>query len=479
MLTRASALGFARFGLAAAERKSMPNVLLITADDMGFSTVGVTGYKALNVTPNIDKLANQGIRFEHAHVTAAVCQPCRQTLMTGRYPHRTGSLGFEPINKDVPTLQESLRAAGYMNGIMSKEYHLAPIEKFCWDMVVSAKDLGMGRDPRLYYEHAREFFERAKSSGKPFYLMANSDDPHRPFSGSRQEQAAIKAQRITKPAAEASRRYTPEEVQLPPFLPDLPAVRKELADYYTSSRRCDDTVGAVLRALDESGLAENTLVMFLSDHGMPFPSAKAHCYPQSTRTPWIVRWPGNIQPSMVDTKHFVAGIDYMPTILDALGLPSVEGMDGCSFLPVLLGKEQSGRDKVFTHFNKVHAGTFYPTRCVQDKRFCYIFNAWSDGKLENRSDAHSGLTFRAMINAAKTDKDMAKRVEFLRYRIPEEYYDLRTDPYALNNLVNDKEYQEEIHGARKFLREHMESTGDLVLELFDKHLAAAASPLED
>jgi len=114
------------------------NVLLITADDMNYDSPGVTGCKVPDVTPNIDRLASEGMRFEHAHINIAVCQPARSVLMTGRYPHRNGAKGFEPIRSDVPTLQESLRAAGYLNGIMAKVGHLAPIEKFCWDTVVPA-----------------------------------------------------------------------------------------------------------------------------------------------------------------------------------------------------------------------------------------------------------------------------------------------------------------------------------------------------
>ena len=208
-----------------------PNVLLITADDMNYDSLGVTGCKTPNITPNLDKLASQSMRFAHAHVTIAVCQPCRSVLMTGRYPHRNGAEGFEPIDPAVPTLQESLRAAGYLNGILAKTHHLAPEHKFCWDVVVRAGQLGIGRDPAKYYQHSKAFFEKAKTEGRPFFLMANSQDPHRPFAGSQQEKdrQARQVKRKGPSFPKASRYYKPDEVIVPGFLPDLPDVRKEIA----------------------------------------------------------------------------------------------------------------------------------------------------------------------------------------------------------------------------------------------------------
>ena len=153
------------------------NVLLLLADDLNYDSLGVTGCKVPGITPNLDRLAAEGMRFEHAHVTVAVCQPSRSALMTGRYPYRNGAMGFEPIRLDVPTLPESLRAAGYLNGIMAKVEHLAPIQKFCWDVIVRAEDLGEGRNPGLYYQQAKAFFDRARGESRPFFLMANSQDP--------------------------------------------------------------------------------------------------------------------------------------------------------------------------------------------------------------------------------------------------------------------------------------------------------------
>jgi N-sulfoglucosamine sulfohydrolase len=437
--------------------KKRPNVLLITADDLNWDSLGVTGCKVPGITPHLDRLAGQGMRFGHAHVTIAVCQPCRSVLMTGRYPHRNGALGFQPIKRDVPTLQESLRAAGYFNGILAKVPHLAPIDKFCWDRVVRSNQLGRGRDPDLYYRHARDFFAEAKKAGKPFFLMANAQDPHRPFAGSQQEK---RRKRPGPPWPGVRRTYKPKEVNVPGFLPDIPPVRKEIAQYYTSVHRCDEIVGAVLKALKESGMEGETLVMFLSDHGMALPFAKTNCYLHSTRTPWIVRWPGRVKAGVVDREHFISGIDFMPTVLDALGLPTVEGMDGRSFLPLLMGKEQEGRGQVYTVFHRTAGRRDYPMRSIQDKKYGYIYNAWADGKTVFRNESQNGLTMRAMRKAAETDPRIAARVKLFLYRVPEELYDYEKDPDARTNLANDPAHQDVLARFRAAMQKQMKEVAD-------------------
>jgi len=442
------------------------NFLFITADDMNYDSPGTCGCTVDGITPNIDRLAAGGIRFEHAHVTIAVCQPSRSCLMTGRYPHRNGSEGFEPIDLDVTTLQEALNEAGYLNGIMSKVSHLAPIEKFCWDTCVGPMDLadgkGAGRNPSLYYRYAGEFFEKAREEGKPFFLMANSNDPHRPFSGSDQEKNSWGGD-----LPSVRRTIQPSEVEVPGFLPDIPEVPREVAEYFTSVYRCDESVGAVLRALEDSGFYQNTLVMFLSDNGMAFPFAKTNCYLASTKTPWIARWPGKIKPGLVDREHFISGIDFMPTILDAAGLPQIPGMDGSSFVPVLLGNEQEGRDVVFTEFHQTSARKRFPMRCVQDRQFGYIFNFWSDKKTEFRNESQSGRTFKAMKEAAVQEPKIARRVDMFVYRVPEELYDLENDTDCLINLMDNPQYSSVVERLRRLLLEKMRETGDPALEAFE------------
>lgn len=461
---------------------SRPNVLFISVDDMNWDSLGCTGCKVPNISPNIDRLASQGLRFEHAHVTIAVCQPTRSVWFTGRYPHRNGALGFQPINVKVPTLTEQTKKAGYLNGIMAKVAHLAPQRKFAWDVVVNPNQLRVGRDPELYYKHAKAFFERAKKDGKPFFLMANSQDPHRPFAGSSQEAARKKPRkrkrkRRRRPAnfPGASRTIEPKEVEIPPFLPDVPLVRKEIAEYYTSVHRADEIVGAVLKALKEAGLEENTLVVFLSDHGMPLPFAKTNCYLNSTRTPLIVRWPGTVKAGAVDKAHMISGIDLMPTILDALKLPRVKGMDGRSFLPVLRGEKQDGREELYTVFHRTAGRRDYPMRSVITRKYGYIYNGWSDGKTVFRNESQSGRTFRAMVAAGRKNPKIAARVKLFQYRVKEEFFDYEQDPHALKNLVDDPKYAKQVSDYRQRMRRRMVALKDPLLKQFANEVLVTAA----
>ncbi|MFB3829635.1 MAG: sulfatase [Bryobacteraceae bacterium] len=456
---------FLQQAMAASACAAMPpgrplNFLLITADDMNWSTPGCFGGKVPDITPNIDRLASQGLRFERAHVTVAVCQPSRSVLMTGRYPYRNGAEGFNPIREDIPTLQEQLHAAGYLNGIMAKNAHLAPRAKFCWDFYITPEQLGQGRSPKDYYRYTKEFLEKAKSARQPFFLMANSQDPHRPFAGSEQE---LKNFGKHLPYG---RKIEPKEAIVPGFLPDIPKVRQEIAEYMTSAHRCDETVGEVLRALAESGMEQDTLVMFLSDNGMALPFAKTNCYLNSTRTPWIVRWPGKTKAGTVNRREFISGIDFTPTVLEAAGLKQIDGVDGRSFLPLLTGGRQQGRERVFTVFHETSGRQRFEMRCVQNGRFGYIYNAWSDGKRAFRNESQNGLTWRAMTEAAATDARIAERVKLFSYRVPEELYDFQADPDGLRNLAGNPKYKTELERLRRTLRENMVRTGDRLAQQF-------------
>ena len=447
--------------VTATDGSNRPNVLFITVDDMNHDSTGFAGCKVPEITPNLDRLAAEGMWFTRAHVTVAVCQPSRQCLMTGRYPHHNGSTGFYPVREDVPTLAELLRAAGYQLGILGKVIHLRPESKFPWDFERDQAELGDGRDPAKYHGFTKEFIRQAKESGKPFFLMANSHDPHRPFAGSEGPQ---RGKKLGYP--EPGRTYTPEEIPVPAFLPDLPDVRKELAQYYSSVHRCDQTVGEILRALKESGLEDRTMVMFVSDNGISMPFAKSNCYLTSTRTPWLVRWPGVVKPGGVERDHFISGIDFMPTILELAGLPVPKDTDGRSFAPLLRGGKQAGRDHVVTCYNEAFGNKAYPMRCLQDGRYGYIFNAWPDGRKSYQTEGMSGLSFKAMREAAEGDEAIAGRVGLLVKRMPEELYDFAADPAALRNLIGDPAHREALVKMRQAMSRWMEQTRDPLLEPF-------------
>jgi len=456
-LNTASFLAIGSFAQASRARKPKLNILLFTADDLHCNSVGCFGGKVPGLTPNLDAFAAEGLRFENAHVNVAICQPSRGVLATGLYGHNSGIMGFMHTKRDISTIMQTLKNAGYLTGVLGKVGHSTPHADYKWDFYHDQKELGNGRDPELYYGYCREFLARCRGEGKSFYFMVNSHDPHRPYH--------IPGKPI-KQAKEPSKTYKPDEVEVPGFVPDLPGVRQELSYYLNSVRRLDDTFGKTIKALKESGFEDNTLVMFLSDNGIAIPFAKCNAYLVSTRTPWIVRWPGVVQQRTVDSEHFISGIDFFPTVLEATDLPIPKGLDGFSFLPLLKGGTQSARDRVFTQIDMKAGGDAVPMRCVQNKRFGYIFSPWADGKFWYRNN-NEGLTMKAMVEAAKIDPEIAQRVKMFRYRATEEFYDLRSDPDCLNNLVDESEYKDDLRKMQNELREWMKQTRDPLLKVFE------------
>lgn len=447
--------------------KKRPNILMLVADDMNWDTPGCFGGAAPDVTPNIDRLAAEGMRFWHAYVNVSICTPSRSVLLTGLYSCNNGAEGFQRIRSGTETLPAVLNKSGYLCGIIGKP--LRQQELFRWSVTyrwpgVGDEDL-WGRDPAVYRRFAKNFFAMAKTSGQPFFLMANSHDPHRPFGngqGTRPHQERTSASRV----------FSANEVRVPSFMPELPGVRQELAAYCTSVRRLDDMVGGVLDELADAQLVDETIVIFLADHGMPFPGAKFNCYPNSVRTPLIIRWPGKVKEDSSDREHMVSAVDFQPTILEAVGLKPPNS-DGRSFLPLLHGEKQSDREYVFAQFHHIHGKDALPMRSVLTKDFAYVFNPWSNG--QRRFRRLSGGAFSAMQQVSKTDPRIAARIQHLRFRTVEEFYALNADPGCLSNIVGsrtdettlDQSVKKNLNNLRSQLRKWMVLVNDPALHAFD------------
>lgn len=442
---------------ARAEAPAKLNILLFTADDMNFDSSGVCGGPIRDLTPHIDRLAGEGMRFERAYATVAVCQPSRQVMFTGMYPHRSGSVGFFPLRPEVRTLQQQLHDAGYLISAFGKNPHHKPTEKFCADVA----DDSIARHPSKLAEATRQFLRSARQQGKPFFHNVNCYDPHRPFIGMNGPNDLAKGE-------VPSRYIKPEEVvRVPGFLEDLPEIRRELAGYYTNVRRLDDAVGAVLDVLKEEGFTDDTLVVFWAgDHGMSFPFAKSNCYENSSRGALIVRWPGVVKAGAVDSAHMVSLIDFTPTLIDAAGLAPLKDVDGRSFLPVLKGNTLEGWDRVFTFYNAAFGPRWFPMRCVRTADRAYIWNAWSDGTRKYQTEGMAGLTWKAMLAAAETDPKVKARTDFYSFRVSEEFYDLSKDPNERTNLVDDPAFREQIESMRTQLLELMRQSNDPLADAF-------------
>lgn len=448
--------------VVAAER---PNILFISVDDMNTDSVGVYGNPLENITPHMDQLAADGMRFEYAHVMVGNCYPGRNVMFSGRTSHSNLVEGFYPIrNPHYPHLVDLMKEGGYFTGIFGKVGHTTPYSPYPWDLIIGEgeeKEDYHFKDADAYFRSTVRGIEAAENAEKPFCLLINISDPHLPF------YKWSRRQEIKDPYA-PSKLYTPEEIPVPGYLPDTPNVRKELSHYYMSVSRADDCLGETLRALDESGQADKTVVMFLSDHGMPFPFAKTCLYHHSTRTPWMVRWPGQIKPGTHDTDHMISALDLLPTLLDVAGIQHPQGLEGRSFYQVLKGKKQPELDHVFKEYNESSGRRRHPMRGVQSKRFNYIFNPWAAGGRKFQAAGQGTLTYREMVALAETDPATAKLLQQYDYRVVEEFFDIEKDPDNLNNLIDNPEYQDEIAAHRAKLGQFMEKTKDPVYPAFQK-----------
>jgi len=441
------------------------NILIVTVDDMNCDSVGAFGCKLPGTTPNIDKLAAEGMRFEHAHVQVGNCFPSRNVLLSGRYPHNTGVEGFYQVTKpNYPHMVDLMKQAGYFVGIRGKATHSTPYHPYAWDADLSVID-GHKQDiknARSYYLSTKRGIELAVAAKKPFCLNVNISDPHKPF------YAMGKQGGVAKDSNVPTYVFTPEEVPVPGFLFDHPDVRLELAHYYSSVRRADDCFAAIVKALNESGKRDETVIIFLSDHGMPLPFAKTALWNHSTRTPWIVSWPGVTKAGTTDAAHMISAVDMLPTICDMIGIDHPKGFDGYSFAPILRGGNLPNREMVYKVYNENSGGNRSPMRSVQSRSFGYLFNPWSDGERIFKTATTGTLTFRAMQKLASSDKAIAARLEVFQHGVPEEFYDYENDPDALNNIIDDPKYSRQLAEHRAAMRDFMERTKDPILEVFDQ-----------
>jgi len=448
---------------------SRPNVLIVTVDDMSCDSVGVYGCPVPETTPTMDRFARTALRFQHAHVQVGNCMPGRNLMWSGLYSHVNGVEGFrQNQSPDYPVLCDLARAAGYFTAIRGKVAHSTPYSPYPgWDAVLDESRAGNKyhvKDVNSYGASTRRGIELAAESGKPFCLLINISDPHKPFYG------RGKRNRPTDDPFVPSRVYHADEMVIPGFLFDDPQVRQELALYYSTVRRADDCLAKVLSALKASGQADNTLVMFFSDHGMPLPFAKTQLYHHSTHTPLMIRWPGVTQAGGIEREHMVSAIDFLPTLLEVMETqhPTPERLQGRSFVPVLKGQPQSDRDWVIKQYNENAGRWRHPMRGIQTKRWLYLYNPWSNGERKFASATTGTVTYRRLQMLSARDAELARRLELFDHRVIEELYDIKSDPDCLQNRIDDASVYGELVMLRKQLHEELQRIGDPVAPLVGK-----------
>ncbi len=448
------------------------NVLLITLDDMGYGTSGVEGSAVPDITPNIDKLASQGVMFSHGYVMTPICGPSRAAILSGRYPHCSGMMGhgkqppnlWEEPDVKTPSISTYLHDNGYTTGAILKHRRSAYLNT--WDTEYFELPMGVGnhdRNPKSFYKRTKAFIESAKNSDKPFFLYANPIDPHRPWDNTEDEQELFDEYNSKNRYPKPSRTYTEDEVEIPNFLIDLPEIRKAMVPYYNALHRGDECIGAVLKALEESGAADNTFVIFLSDHGLGAAGAKSTLYQDGIRTPIIMKWPNHIKEGIIDDQSIVSSIDIVPTIIDAVGLPPLSAIEGKSVYKVITNEQnKTNRDYAYAAFNYENKSTedrYFPQRAIINGSYLYIWN--SHVERSGGSKQKDIRYWHDVVNSslAKSEK-LKKKIESLRNRPNEEFFDLSKDPGCWNNLINNNAYIEQISKFRKELKNEMFSTND-------------------
>jgi N-sulfoglucosamine sulfohydrolase len=464
------------------------NVVLIVADDHGLDA-GCYGNKEVR-TPHLDRLAADGTRFANAFCTTASCSASRSVLLSGLHNHLNGQYGHQhhyhhfssfPSVKGLPVL---LAAAGYRTAQIGK-YHVAPESVYRFQTYLRGNQ-GGSRNPVAMAERCRAVI--AGRDDRPFFLYFATSDPHR--GGGRVEEDPHKPDRFGNgPRYEGVRevRYDPTKLTVPPFLPDTPACRAELAQYYQSVSRVDQGVGRLIEILKESKQYDDTLILYLSDNGMAFPGSKTTLYEPGMRLPLIVRSPDQKTRSKT-TDALVSWADVTPTILAFAGVKEVPGppavgqpgpeiperpavrkgklakpkpyeFHGRSFLGVLDTPRAAGWDEVYASHSFHELTMYYPMRVVRTQRHKLVLNLAHQLPFPFASDLEASATWKSVPKGA--DARYGRRLvrDFLQ-RPRYELYDLEADPHEVRNLAGDPKNAAVLRELQSKLKAFQQRTGD-------------------
>jgi len=439
-LLKAAGLGTVSLAMAGHAAKAdaqvkQRNVLLYVVDDQGSEDAGCYGNPVIK-TPGLDRLASEGTRFTHAFCTSASCSASRSVILSGLYNHANGQYGHQHAYHhfaafpEVLSLPVMLEAAGYRTACVGK-YHVAPEEVYHfqrYDKVRAPVDMAEG---------CRDFI----TGDGPFFLYFCVTEPHRPF------------------RRQGSDPVDPGDVLVPPFLPDTPACREELAQYYGSVQRADSGLVRLMALLEETGHWEDTLIIYISDNGIAFPGAKTTTYEPGLRLPCVVRNPYQAERGAV-CNGLVTWADLTPTILDFAGAtPDDAAFHGRSFLSTLDQANPSGWDEAYASHTFHEITMYYPMRVVRTRRYKLIWNIAHGLEYPFASDLHASKTWQDIVTRGATH--FGKRtVDAYLHRPKFELYDLENDPDEVHNLADDPDHATVLAELKAKLKAFQERTKD-------------------
>ena len=439
---------------------SKPNMVFLLADDMNRDTWGAYGGKDCK-TPNIDQLASEGMRFDRAYCSVAMCAPFRQELYSGRTPWRTGTLPNHSKSKPgTRSIPHYLQPLGYRVALIGKA-HIGPEEAYPFERLDAPRVKGGGKNASLV-QGAMAFIDSCKEEGKPFCLFICSSDSHAPFtSGDRSI-------------------YNADDFTIPPYWLDTPALREVLVKYYAEITNFDALVGQTRKQLEERGVWSNTIFMVCGEQGAQLPFAKWTCYDNGLRTGLVAHWPRVIKPGSV-VDELISTADITPTFVDAAGGILKPGdCDGKSFLKTLKGEPQVLHEHVYGAFTNCriigNRERVYPIRVIRDKEYSLIYNpnfkeltsnttltgvlARSGYADARRADTENQATANSFYDIRDTSPKAKVLVHKLNHRPEYELYDLRKDPYELKNEIDNPEYKQAADTLKELLCQRLVELGD-------------------
>jgi len=425
-----------------------PNVLLYVVDDQGTNDAGCYGNRVIK-TPSLDLLAGEGTVFTHGFCTTASCSASRSVILSGQYNHATGQYGHQHSYHhfvsfpNVRTLPVLLAGAGYRT-ISAGKYHVAPEEIYHFQHYPTGNrfrsaEHQKGGSPAQMADICREYI--AADDKKPFFLYFCTHEPHRPF------------------LREGSDTFDPKDVIVPPYLPDTPECRGELAKYYGSVQRADGGLVRLIEILKETGHWDDTMIIYISDNGIAFPGAKTTLYEPGMRLPCVVRNPYAKKKGVV-TNAMVTWADITPTILDFTGaMPEKPDFHGHSFLLVLEEEDPRGWDEIYASHTFHEITMYYPMRVVRGRRYKLLWNIAYGLSYPFASDLWESATWQGILK--RGEKYYAKRsIEAYLHRPKFELYDLENDPDEVKNLADDPKHAGVIEELKGKLKAFQERTND-------------------
>ncbi len=410
-----------------------PNIISITCHDLG-RHVGCYGVSTVQ-TPNLDRMATAGVRFTNSFCPSPGCSPSRASLYTGRYPHNNGVLGLThdyfawDLSAGEKHLVHYLNEAGYRSILVGGQHESRHPGRLGFTDGVEDKWLPCEQ----VADHAINWLNENKSARNPLYMQVGFFEPHRRFDFGG-----------VGPDSEKG-------VTVPPFLVDDVSAQEEFAEYQGAIKKVDQQIGRLLDWIEGSSLRENTLILFTTDHGMPFPRAKCTLYDPGIEVAHIIKWSGKPWSDGRTVSQLISNIDQVPTILDLLECPIPENIQGKSWMPLLEERSYKARDAIFAE--KTYHDYCDPIRCIRTERYKLIVNFSAAPSFSNPSQEYRARSITVVPEDPAYD-----------YHGPVELYDLEQDPGEQVNLAEDLAQVRVRDELLKKLHQWMQETKDPLLE---------------